>query len=75
MNSLYWVALIVVGMFVVAVRVLYSVGVGATLVGLLSAVARTLSLSSPLLLALFLLGLIAVCASAVLALAGSRSKP
>jgi hypothetical protein len=63
MYSLYWVAAIVLAMSLAAipgtrghVRAVYSVGVAATIVALLSAAAGAVAPSSPVLIALFAAG-------------------
>ena len=66
MSPLYWVALVVLIIYLVAVRgtrgrvrVLYSLGAGVTIVALLSSAARVIAPGSPLLLGLFVLGIAA----------------
>jgi hypothetical protein len=66
MSSLYWVAAIVLAMSLAAipgtrgnVRVVYSIGVAATIVALLSAAAGAIAPSNPVLIVLFAVGTVA----------------
>lgn len=66
MYSLYWVAAIVLAMSFAAipgthgrVRAIYSVGVAATIVALLSAAAGVIAPGNPVLIALFAIGIVA----------------